>query len=793
MSDFQQIIDYDGNFVGDMTKFMRNNGFEEKGFEYNLVTVLGCQSSGKSTLLNELFGTKFEVMHAASGRSQTTKGLWMAADKKSEAQKKILVMDVEGTDSRERGEDRHTFEHRASLFALAVADLLVMNVWNHDVGRYGATNMGVLKTVFKVNLELFHSAADTASNPPPRTTILFVIRDFDGETPLHFLEKTLLEDVFKIWGEIKKPLGLETLSVNKLFEFKSVGLAKATSAATKEEFQRGVESLRDSMVKYWLPPRYSRNIPADGLGPFISSVWKAILESSDLDIPSQRRLLAEYRCEEIKMQVLQKIIPQFEALKVEVADGDVADVGSRVNDLFSTAIYDFDLVAVRYDPVEVYHEKRNSLIKQLINEASKPINLHFTHVKTRLALEAKNELESEVMRRKLDGSLQSKLLLWADLPEVLKTWAFKYDEVFSVAAESTALAIPPPADASAAAMIENQPFDVENIQAALRESLEGIAGIVTADEKALARQVMHKEVSFLLAKDVLDDLLSSNPNATKVEIWTEIGVLVKETREKVHSLFTDVWEGLDFENTTLNEAVAMSMMAALRSWAETASATLEARIVERFRIIFQRDSQGIPRHWPKMKVEEVTEVFKQAQTKALELLDIVEQISLPPSVFIQPAPKGEAQQPPPQVLISDLTKKVLESAKRQTITNKANGTMEQICRDALILQATGGAPVNIPLWMWGVLLVLGWNELVSVLTSPFTLILLLIAGIIGAVAFYSGNTSLPLVLAKQGLQMAFTFLKPMLSQMDRALQHQPDLSSPVKKEQYVNVKREKQD
>lgn len=46
-------------------------------------------------------------MHAASGRSQTTKGLWMACDNKCISKKKVLVMDVEGTDSRERGEDRH--------------------------------------------------------------------------------------------------------------------------------------------------------------------------------------------------------------------------------------------------------------------------------------------------------------------------------------------------------------------------------------------------------------------------------------------------------------------------------------------------------------------------------------------------------------------------------------------------------------------------------------------------------------------------------------------------------------
>ena len=49
-----------------------------------------------------LFDTKFDVMDSDEGRSQTTKGIWMAHNKKGN----ILVFDIEGTDSKERGEQR---------------------------------------------------------------------------------------------------------------------------------------------------------------------------------------------------------------------------------------------------------------------------------------------------------------------------------------------------------------------------------------------------------------------------------------------------------------------------------------------------------------------------------------------------------------------------------------------------------------------------------------------------------------------------------------------------------------
>lgn len=66
----------------------------------------------------------------------------------------IMVMDVEGTDGRERGEDQD-FERKAALFSLATTEVLIVNLWEHQVGLYQGANMGLLKTVFEVNLALF--------------------------------------------------------------------------------------------------------------------------------------------------------------------------------------------------------------------------------------------------------------------------------------------------------------------------------------------------------------------------------------------------------------------------------------------------------------------------------------------------------------------------------------------------------------------------------------------------------------------------------------------------------------
>ena len=46
-------------------------------------------------------------------------------------------------------------ERTISLFALVIADVLIINMWTHDVGKHSASNYGMLKDIFEVNLKLF--------------------------------------------------------------------------------------------------------------------------------------------------------------------------------------------------------------------------------------------------------------------------------------------------------------------------------------------------------------------------------------------------------------------------------------------------------------------------------------------------------------------------------------------------------------------------------------------------------------------------------------------------------------
>ncbi|XP_019203368.1 up-regulator of cell proliferation-like [Oreochromis niloticus] len=96
-----------------------------------VVTVLGVQSTGKSTLLNTMFGVQFAV---SSGRC--TRGAFMLLIKINEDMKKVLkcdfmlIIDTEGLKSPELAQLDNSYEHDNELATLVVglSDVTIVNV-----------------------------------------------------------------------------------------------------------------------------------------------------------------------------------------------------------------------------------------------------------------------------------------------------------------------------------------------------------------------------------------------------------------------------------------------------------------------------------------------------------------------------------------------------------------------------------------------------------------------------------------------------------------------------------------
>jgi len=255
---------------------IKKTNFSTLGNDYNTVAIIGCQSSGKSTLLNNLFQTKFEVMSDDKGRGQTTKGIWTSLSLNN----KILILDCEGTDSKERGDDRHKFENCSSLFALAMADLLIVNMWTVDIGRYTASNYGVLKTVFEMNLKLFQQEC--------AKKILFVLRDFNPETDnKEKVKELILKDIYGIWADVKKPEKYKDYQPHNFFEFEFFTIPHYFY--NNDGFNEQVSVLRSRFSRerenyLFSHSSHEKNVLAQDLNLYCSKVWTTILNDKDLNI-----------------------------------------------------------------------------------------------------------------------------------------------------------------------------------------------------------------------------------------------------------------------------------------------------------------------------------------------------------------------------------------------------------------------------------------------------------------------------------------------------------------------------
>lgn len=90
-----------------------------------------------------------------------------------------------------------------------MSDVVLVNMWSHDIGREQGSGKPLLRTVLQVNLKLFRPEA-TGKGPGEggRTRLMFVLRD-RTRTPLEMLRATLEEDLGKMWEGLAKPAGYE--------------------------------------------------------------------------------------------------------------------------------------------------------------------------------------------------------------------------------------------------------------------------------------------------------------------------------------------------------------------------------------------------------------------------------------------------------------------------------------------------------------------------------------------------------------------------------------------------------
>lgn len=394
IQDAIQIIDEHKQFNKQILDYISSRS-RQPG-DYRIISVFGSQSTGKSTLLNHLFSTNFDVMDEVN-RQQTTKGIWMAVSpgvsnllpaNAHVPPENILVMDVEGTDGRERGEDQD-FERKAALFALSTSEVLIVNMWESQVGLYQGANMGLLKTVFEVNLSLFGKAK--LQNNDHKVLLLFVIRDHLGVTPMESLAATITQDLLRIWEGLNKPADVAHLAFNDFFDLAFHTLSH--KVLQNEKFLDDVRLLGNKFLdtsseSFLFKPNYHHDIPIEGWTMYAENCWDQIDHNKDLDLPTQQILVAKFKCDEVAAQCFEefaKVSHELKNIAVTATQStdpiDYKDTGLGFQDMKQSVLEDYDLGASKYNK-SVYQQKRATLAEKIDSTLQDVFGIYAKHLVT---------------------------------------------------------------------------------------------------------------------------------------------------------------------------------------------------------------------------------------------------------------------------------------------------------------------------------------------------------------------------------------------------------------------------
>ena len=660
----------------------------------------------------------------------------------------ILVMDVEGTDGRERGEDQD-FERKSALFALATSEVLIVNIWEHQVGLYQGANMGLLKVVFEVNLELFLKDKDRKS--APRSLLFFVIRDHLGTTPLANLRNTLKQDLGRIWAGLNKPKGLENSKIEDYFDFAFTTLSH--KILKPEEFEKDVARLGTRFKTNARDPRrdhladselsggvflneYHRGIPADGFSHYAAGVWDQIVNNKDLDLPTQQELLAQFRCDEIMKEVMvafDEAIAPFETRQTEATSSGSPEVLGGLGAAMRTArmktVKSFESDASRYHK-GVYGRKRAELESKIDVRLKALFQGQLSAVHKSGITSFSEAVSTEVKAGQKKGTSY-------DFGEIVARVKKTAMAQFEKEAKSV--------------LVEGAPWSTYSQELNLfRKDLDKVTGQLRRDEMRRLATRVERWVRSRLGESVgveFNALGSGRAGGgapekgeqpAEQEIWDRIWGIFIKTVDEAGRRFEDRAKSFD---ASLDEVEVGLWRLRRKSWSvlrakideEMMEGNLLLKLRENFEDKFRYDeTTNAPRVW--RPTDDIEGIFAKARDSTLTVIPLLSkfqssQTSLPPPLdeWIGHMPKsattadeedlapiGGVDEEEGKSLEEEMT--ILSDLKRQDITVRfkktADGVYVEAKRGAL------GGITQVPFYFYVLLIALGWNEIMAGKLKP---------------------------------------------------------------------------
>lgn len=607
----------------------------------------------------------------------------------------------------------------------------------------------------------------TTSRTIPKSLLFFVIRDHLGHTPLKNLQNTLLADLSRLWSSISKPAGLEKSRIEDYFDFAFVALPhkilqpekfEAEVAKLGQRFREGytdprkvASGLVEDTEMPVFQPQYHRRIPADGFAHYAESVWEQIVSNKDLDLPTQQELLAQFRCDEISREVLlafdEKITPLEEKQADDARAGKaslIADLGSSMNGARVKILKDFETEGSRYHK-GVYNRKKAEL-ESKIDARLKVLFQKQLNAAHKSGIEDFSNAVSAAVKLG-----QKKGAAGYDFAAIVEDEKKKAVAKFEEEAQAT--------------VVQNAGWSTFTQELSLfKKELNAVSAKLRKEEMRRLATRVERWVRGRLDESVgleFNKLGSGRGGAGAPEhgsnshqpgssdkekdLWDRIWSIFTSTVEEAEKRFTE--RATSFSASP--EEVEIGLWRLRRkSWGalrakideEVMEGNLLLKLRENFEDKFRYDDAGVPRIW--RPTDDIEGTYTRARESTIGLIPLLSRFRLSSTAS---APPLEAWIGPPPAGVSPADEEDLHpiggvdeggnggldaegKSLEEEMTVLTEGKMADLIvrfkktADGVYVEAKRGAlggVTQVPLYFYGLLLALGWNEIVAgTFTSP---------------------------------------------------------------------------
>eukprot|EP00703_Trepomonas_sp_PC1_P004477 JAP92129.1 Protein SEY1 [Trepomonas sp. PC1] len=267
------------------------------------ISIFGAQSSGKSTLINDLYDLKLDTLKSDQTHQRTTQGIILAQSEQNDQQ--ICILDCEGTDSAERHLNKEiSIEEKVGVFTCILSDLIIFNLWFTDLRRFQASNYNVIQQIFKIYQK---SILKQRKQLGDRCSMLFVIRDsvIASEKQKTDIIQQLKEDIFKLYNEV---------SAEKFSDFFDIDVMFISNRIYQfDQYKDDVTELRHTIAKV-----QCNSMQPQIYAQYLHTIWEAIQQRKDLDLNFSRSEIIKEKCLQIQEDIIDQFAQKLSKLQIEV-------------------------------------------------------------------------------------------------------------------------------------------------------------------------------------------------------------------------------------------------------------------------------------------------------------------------------------------------------------------------------------------------------------------------------------------------------------------------------------------